>query len=88
MSSYKSALKKISKNRLIIKNEIVVLKKCLNRISAFNIFSPSDYPASNNTAFDGFAVNSKETDFLSKKKVKNLKLLEPLPQEIIQTLKE
>ena len=70
MKSYQSALTTLYNNKLLVKNEKVILKKVLNRISAEDVFSPINYPTSDNTAFDGFAVNSKETTFLSSKKSK------------------
>ena len=78
MISYQSALTKLKKNKLLIKNERVVIKKALNRISAKDIFSPVNYPSSNNTAFDGFAVNSKETSLLSNKRIKKFKIIKTL----------
>ena len=78
MNSYQSALTKLKKNKLLIKNERVVIKKALNRISAKDIFSPVNYPSSNNTAFDGFAVNSKETSLLSNKRIKKFKIIKTL----------
>ena len=39
MNSYKSALTKLKKNKFKIKNEVVSIKKSLNRISAFDIIS-------------------------------------------------
>ena len=78
MNSYQSALIKLKKNKLLIKNEKIILKKALNRISAADIFSPVNYPAYNNTAFDGFAVNSKETKLLKNKKSKKFKILKTL----------
>ncbi|MDC0167895.1 molybdopterin molybdotransferase MoeA [bacterium] len=78
MNSYKSALTKLKKNKLLIKNEKIILKHALNRISAKDVFSPVNYPASNNTAFDGFAVNSKETKLLSDKKSKKFKIIKIL----------
>ncbi len=78
MNSYQSALKKIKKNKLLIKNEIINTKNSLNRIAAKDVFSPTNYPASNNTAFDGFAVNSKETRFLSNSKKKKFKIIKTL----------
>ena len=61
MIHYKNALSKLKKNKIKIKSEIVTVEKSLNRISSINVNSPNNYPAANNTAFDGFAINSKET---------------------------
>ncbi len=78
MNSYNSVLIKLKKNKLLIKNEKITFKKALNRISAKDIFSPVNYPASNNTAFDGFAINSKETRLLNPKKSKKFKIIKIL----------
>ncbi len=78
MISYISALKILKNSKIKIQNEIVLSKESINRISAKNIFSPSNYPAGNNTAFDGYAVNSKDTMGLSKKNKKKFKILKTL----------
>ena len=61
MNSYKAAISKLNNNSLKIGSEIVSIKDALNRISSKEVIAKSDYPADDNTAFDGFAVNSKET---------------------------
>ena len=61
MNSYKTALRQIIKNKLSIKNEWVNLNNSLNRVVANDIISKVNYPSGDNTAFDGFAVSSKET---------------------------
>ena len=61
MNSYKAAISKLNNNLLRIGSEIVSIKDALNRISSKEVITKSDYPSDDNTAFDGFAVNSKET---------------------------
>ena len=78
MISYNKALEIFKKTKINIKNEIVSSKYAVNRISASNITSPNNYPAANNTAFDGFAINSKETNKLSKKNIKQFKIIKVL----------
>ena len=78
MRSYNSALRKLKKNNLFIKNETISIKKALNRVSSLDIFTKNMYPSSDNTAFDGFAVNSKETFHLSNKKTKKFKIIKTL----------
>ena len=78
MNTYKSALNKLKKNKVLIKNEFVSIKDSLNRVSASNVNSPFNYPTSNNTAFDGFAVNSKETKSLSFKNIKKFKIIKTI----------
>ena len=78
MNSYKSALNKLKKNKISIKNEIVSIKDALNRVSAFDVISKVNYPTSDNTAFDGFAVNSKETKSLNSKNIKKFKIIKTI----------
>ena len=78
MKSYNSALKKLKKNCLFIQNETISTRKALNRVSALDIFSKIIYPSSDNTAFDGFAVNSKETILLKNEKIKKFKIIKTL----------
>ena len=78
MISYKIALSKLSKSKIKIGNEKIYSFKSLNRVCATNIYSPVNYPSSNNTAFDGYAVNSKETIGLNFKRFKRFKILKTL----------
>ena len=78
MINYIRALKILQNSKIKIQNEIVLSKESINRISAKNIFSPSNYPAGNNTAFDGYAISSKDTVGLSKKNKKKFKILKTL----------
>ena len=78
MISYNKVLEIFKKTKINIKNEIVSSKYAVNRISASNITSPNNYPTANNTAFDGFAINSKETNKLSKKNIKKFKIIKVL----------
>ncbi len=74
MNSYKAAISKLNNNSLKIGSEIVSIKDALNRISSKEVIAKSDYPADDNTAFDGFAVNSKET----KKTFQKFKILKTI----------
>ena len=78
MIHYKKALLKLKKNKIKIKSEIVSVENSLNRISAIDLNSPSNYPAANNTAFDGFAINSKETIKLNNKNFIKFKIIKTL----------
>ena len=78
MIHYKKALLELKKNKLKIYSEKVSAEDSINRISAYNLYSPNNYPAANNTAFDGFAINSKETKNLSKKKSLKFKIIKTL----------
>ena len=70
MISYKNSINILKKSRLKIGNEIINSSNCLNRVTATNIFSKVSNPAADNAAFDGFAINSKDTKYLNKKKNK------------------
>ena len=74
MNSYKAAINKLNNNPLKISDELVSIKDALNRISSKEVVAQSDYPADDNTAFDGFAVNSKET----KNKAQKFKIIKTL----------
>ena len=78
MISYKKSLEILKKNTIKLKSESIFSKYSVNRICAKNLISPNDYPAENNTAFDGFAINSKDTLKLNKKKTKKFKILKTI----------
>ena len=61
MINYKEARRILIKSKIKIKDELVDSLKAVNRINVLDIYSPVNYPAGTNAAFDGFAVNSKET---------------------------
>ena len=78
MIKYQEAMQIINKVSLNLPNEKVSTLDSLNRVCARNILSSTKNPLSNNTAFDGFALLSKETKGLSKKKVKKFKILKSI----------
>ena len=78
MINYNKAQKILLNSKISIRNEIIFTKNVLNRVSATNIYSPVNYPAGNNTAFDGYAVNSRETIGLSNKNKKKFKILKTI----------
>ena len=75
MISYKKSRYKLKRSKILIKDEIINSSNCLNRVSASNIFSKSNNPAADNAAFDGFAINSKDTQNLNKKNSKQFRIL-------------
>jgi molybdopterin molybdotransferase len=75
MINYKKAQNILIKSKLKIKNELVEASKSLNRVNALDVYSSVNYPAGTNAAFDGFAINSKETNKLNKKKPQKFKIL-------------
>ena len=78
MNSYNSALNKLKRNNISIKSETISIKDSLNRVLAKDVASPSNYPICDNTAFDGYAVSSKETNSLNVKKSKKFKIIKTL----------
>ena len=75
MISYKKSRNILRKSKIIIGNEILKSANCLNRVSASNIYCKVDNPLGNNSAFDGYAINSMDTKNLSKKKNRLFKIL-------------
>ena len=78
MIRYTKAKKILIKSKIKIKNELIESSKSLNRINASDIYSPVNYPAGTNAAFDGFAINSKETKNLNKNNSQNFKILKTI----------
>ena len=78
MVNYKEAKKILIKSKIKIKDEIINSSKSLNRINVLDIYSTVNYPAGTNAAFDGFAINSKETNKLNKNNVQNFKILKTI----------
>ncbi len=78
MIQYKKALLKLKKNKIKIKSELISVESSLNRFSALDINSPNNYPAANNTAFDGFAINSKETNKINNKNTIKFRIIKTL----------
>jgi len=78
MINYKEAKKILIKSKIKIKDEIINSSKSLNRINVLDIYSAVNYPAGTNAAFDGFAINSKETQTLNKNNSRNFKILKTI----------
>ena len=78
MITYKKAKKILIKSKIKIKDESIASSKSINRINVLNVYCSVNYPAGTNAAFDGFAVNSKETKNLNKKNPKKFKILKTL----------
>jgi molybdopterin molybdotransferase len=78
MINYKKAKDILIKSKIKIKDEIINSSESLNRVNALDIYSKVNYPAGTNAAFDGFAINSKETLKLNKKNFKEFKILKTI----------
>ena len=75
MIPYKKELTIIKKCKISFKSEKISSEQSVGRICSENIYSPCNYPSANNTAFDGFAINSNETINLKKNKSKKFEIL-------------
>ena len=75
MISYKRSKKILKNSKILIRDELIKSNNCINRIAAENVLSKVNNPAGNNAAFDGYAINSTDTDGLSKKKIKLFKII-------------
>ena len=75
MINYHQAKKILIKSKIKIKDELIDSSKSINRINVLDVYSTVNYPAGNNTAFDGFAINSKDTSKLNKNNPQNFKIL-------------
>ena len=75
MINYQQAKNILKKAKIKIQDEEISIKNSLNRVVAKDIISPSNHPLGNNAAFDGFAINSKDTQNLNKKNLKKFRIL-------------
>ncbi len=75
MINYQQAKNILKKAKIEIQDEEISIKNSLNRVVAKDIISPSNHPLGNNAAFDGFAINSKDTQKLNKKNSKQFRIL-------------
>jgi molybdopterin molybdotransferase len=78
MINYKEARKILVRSKIKIKDEIINSSKSLNRINTLDIYSTVNYPSGTNAAFDGFAINSKDTNRLNKNNSQNFKILKTI----------
>jgi len=75
MINYKTAKKILIKSKIRINNEVINSSKSINRVNIQDIFCSVNYPAGTNAAFDGFAINSKDTNKLNKNNSQKFKIL-------------
>ena len=78
MINYTEAKKILKKSKINIKDEIIDSSKSKKRINVIDIYCPVNYPAGTNAAFDGFAINSNDTNKLNKKNSQNFKILKAI----------
>ena len=75
MISYQNSKQILKKGIIKIQNESIKSVNSLNRVASANIYSSIDYPSGNNAAFDGFAINSKDTKNINKKINQKFKII-------------
>ena len=78
MINYKDATKILLRSKIKIKDEIIDSSKSINRINTSDIYCSVNYPAGTNAAFDGFAINSKETKKINKDNKKKFEILKTI----------
>ena len=67
MISYEQSKKILKKAKIKVKDESVISINSLNRVTSTNVYSGINYPADDNAAFDGLAINSNDTKKINKK---------------------
>ena len=75
MISYLNSKKILKKGVIKIKDEKIKSINSLNRVTSANIYSHINYPAGDNAAFDGFAINSKDTTNIKKNSNQQFKII-------------
>ena len=73
MISYDQSKKILKKAKIKIKDEIINSANSLNRVVSINVYSKINYPTGDNAAFDGYAINSKDTNQIKKNSQKQFK---------------
>ena len=74
MISYEQSRKILKKAKIKIKDEIISSVNSLNRLVSSDVYSGINYPTSDNAAFDGYAINSKDTSLIKKNSQKKFKI--------------
>ena len=75
MISYEQSKKILKKAKIKVKDESVISINSLNRVTSTNVYSGINYPADDNAAFDGFAINSNDTKKINKKLPKEFRII-------------
>jgi len=75
MISYKQSKKILKKAKIKIKDEMINSVNSLNRLVSSNVYSSINYPTGDNAAFDGYAINSKDTKRIKKNSQKQFKII-------------
>ncbi len=75
MISFQNSKKILSKAIIKIQDENIKSVNSLNRVLSENIYSNINYPSRNNAAFDGYAINSKDTNQIKKRLPQHFKII-------------
>ena len=75
MISYKESRRILRKSIIKIKDERISSIYSLNRVTSINIYSSINYPTEDNTACDGFAIKSSNTNNIKKNSTKKFKII-------------
>ena len=75
MISYNKSQNILKKSLIKLGEEFIETNKCINRVTAKNIFVNSYYPLGNNAAFDGYAIKSSDTHKLNKRELRKFKII-------------
>ena len=75
MISYQYSKKILKKAIIKIKDENIKSTNSLNRVISKNVYSTINYPSGDNAAFDGYAINSKDTKNIKKGLFKKFKII-------------
>ena len=75
MISYERSKIILKKAKIKIKDEIINSVNSLNRLVSRNVYSSINYPTSDNAAFDGYAINSRDTIRLKKNSHRQFKII-------------
>ncbi len=75
MISYERSKKILKKAKIKIKDETINSINSLNRLVSRNVYSTINYPTGDNAAFDGYAINSKDTIRLKKNSHRQFKII-------------
>ena len=75
MISYQNSKKILSNAIIRIQDENIKSMNSLNRVLSENIYSKMNYPSGNNAAFDGYAINSKDTKQIKKRLPQYFKII-------------
>ena len=87
MIQYKEAINIITKVSLKLNSEKISILNSVNRVCDADVRSSSINPLHNNTAFDGFAVISRETKGSSVKNPKKFKIIQTIAAGDIPKIK-